>query len=109
MWTAKNKEILQKLYEELEKGNSNIVNIIDIFQDESIINHLSGIMATDFEISEVSKCIDDIISNYEKDKLISKRNEIIKKLENTEQLTKDEIANLEKELNDSIIKLAKMK
>ena len=107
--SAKNKEILQKLYEELEKGNSNIVNIIDIFQDESIINHLSGIMATDFEISEVSKCIDDIISNYEKDKLISKRNEIIKKLENTEQLTKDEIANLEKELNDSIIKLAKMK
>ena len=107
--STENKEILQKLYEELEKGDSNIVNILDIFQDESIINHLSGIMATDFEISEVSKCIDDIINNYEKDKLISKRNDIIKKLENTDQLTNDEIANLERELSDSIIKLAKMK
>lgn len=109
MKSTENKEILQKLYEELEKGNSNIINILDIFQDESIINHLSGIMATDFEISEVSKCIDDVINNYEKDKLIAKRNEIIKRLENTEQLTNDEIANLERELNDSIIKLAKMK
>lgn len=58
---------------------------------------------------QVQKCIDDIINNYEKDKLISKRNDIIKKLENTDQLTNDEIANLERELSDSIIKLAKMK
>ena len=92
--TQKNKEILQKLYEELEKGNSNIVNILDIFKDEEIVNHLSGIMATDFEITEVTKCIDDVISNYEKDKLITKRNEIIKKLEDTDKLTQDEVANL---------------
>lgn len=107
--TQKNKEILQKLYEELEKGNSNIVNILDIFKDEEIVNHLSGIMATDFEITEVTKCIDDVISNYEKDKLITKRNEIIKKLEDTDKLTQDEIANLERELNELIIKLARMK
>lgn len=107
--TQKNKEILQKLYEELEKGNSNIVNILDIFKDEEIVNHLSGIMATDFEITEVTKCIDDVISNYEKDKLITKRNEIIKKLEDTDKLTQDEVANLERELNELIIKLARMK
>lgn len=107
--TQKNKEILQKLYEELEKGNINIVNILDIFKDEEIVNHLSGIMATDFEITEVTKCIDDVISNYEKDKLITKRNEIIKKLEDTDKLTQDEIANLERELNELIIKLARMK
>ena len=107
--SQKNKEILQKLYEELEKGNSNIVNILDIFKDEEIVNYLSGIMATDFEITEVTKCIDDVISNYEKDKLITKRNDIIKKLEDTDKLTQDEVADLEKALNELIIKLARMK
>ena len=109
MKLQKNKEILQSLYEELEKGNSNIVNILDIFKDEEIINYLSGIMATDFEIVEVTKCIDDVISNYEKDKLITKRNDIIKKLEDTDKLTQDEIANLERNLSELIIKLARMK
>ena len=109
MKSQKNKQILHKMYEELEKGNSNIVNTLDIFSDEDIVNHLSGIMATDFEIAEVTKCIDDVINNYEKDKLITKRNDIIKKLEHTDKLTKDEIANLEKELSELIIKLARMK
>ena len=66
-------------------------------------------MATDFEITEVTKCIDDIIINYEKEKLITRRNDIIKKLEDTDKLTQDEIASLERELSDSIIKLARMK
>ena len=66
-------------------------------------------MATDFEITEVKKCIEDVIVNYEKDKLIAKRNNIIKQLENTNELTKDEVANLEKELSGLIIKLARMK
>ena len=105
----KNKEILQKLYEEIKNGNNNTASILDVFKDDEIISHLSGIMATDFEISEVKKCINDVIISYEKDKLIIKRNEIIKKLENTNELTKDEIANLEKELSELIIKLARIK
>ena len=105
----KNKRILQKLYEELESGNNNITNVLDFFEEEDIVNHLSGIMATDFEITEVGKCIEDVIINYEKDKLISKRNNIIKKLENTNELTSDEVASLEKELSELIIKLARMK
>ena len=92
----RNREIIQKMYEQLEKGDSNIVNILDIFTDESIVNYLSGIMATDFEITEVTKCIDDIIINYEKEKLITRRNDIIKKLEDTDKLTQDEIASLER-------------
>ena len=108
--SQKNKGIIAKLYEEIEKGNiNNMVNVIDIFQDEDIVNHLSGIMATDFEITEVTKCIDDLLTGYEKDKLTNKRNKIIKKLENTEGLTKDEIANLERSLSEIIIKLARMK
>ena len=107
--SEKNKVILEKLYEELEKGNNNVESILDVFTDEDIINHLSGIMATDFEITEVKKCIEDVIVNYEKDKLIVRRNEIIKQLEQTDGLTKDEVANLEKELSELIIKLARMK
>ena len=107
--SEKNKKILKKLYEELEKGNTNTISILDDFKEEEIVNHLSGIMATDFEITELKKCIDDVITNYEKDKLITKRNDIIKKLENTNELTKDEVANLEKELSELIIKLARMK
>lgn len=107
--SSKNREILIKLYEELEKGNSNIESLLDVFTDEEVINHLSGIMATDFEITDVEKCVDDVIFNHEKDKLLMQRNEILKKIENNEGLTKDEIANLEKELSNIIIRLAKMK
>ena len=105
----RNKKIIEKLYEELEKGNNNVTTILDVFKEDEIINHLSGIMATDFEITEVKKCIEDVILSYEKDKLIAKRNSIIKQLENTNELTKDEVASLEKELSGLIIKLARMK
>ncbi len=104
----RNKQIIKKLYEELEKGNS-INNVLDMFEDENIINFLTWVMAYDFEITEVEKCIDDILNNYEKDKLISMRNEIIQTLENVENLTKEEIASLEQNLSEIIIKLAKMK
>ncbi|MBQ3409033.1 MAG: DNA primase [Clostridia bacterium] len=107
--SERNKKIIQKLYEELENGNNNVTTILDVFKEEDIVNHLSGIMATDFEITEVKKCIDDVIINYEKDKLIAKRNNIIKQLENTNEITKDEVASLERELSELIIKLARMK
>ena len=106
----RNKQIIKKLYEELETGNSiNSVNVLDLFQDEDIINFLSWVMAYDFEITEVNKAIEDILNNYEKDKLISIRNEIVQTLENADNLTKEEIASLEQSLNEVIIKLAKMK
>ena len=106
----RNKVIIKKLYEELEKGNSiNNSNVLDLFEDEDIINFLTWVMAYDFEITEVDKAIDDILNNYEKDKLISVRNEIIQALENTNNLTNEEIASLEQSLSEVIIKLAKMK
>ena len=107
----RNRKIIKKLYEELEKGNSiNNTNVLDLFEDEDIINFLTWVMAYDFEIVEVDKAIEDILNNYEKEKLISMRNEIVQVLEeNTDGLTKDEIASLEQSLNEIIIKLAKMK
>ncbi len=106
--SERNQNIIKKLYEEIEKGNSNNNNIIDWFEDEETVNYLSWILAYDFEIEEINKCIDDVIFAYQKDKLIKKRNNIIKSLENKE-ISIDERENLEKELNNTIIQLAKMK
>lgn len=104
-----NKVIIKKLYEELEKGDSNINHILNCFQDdEKIMNELSWIMAYDFEINEVNKCIDDIINTYQRERLIYERNEIIKSLEDT-NLNTEERKNLEMGLNEVIMKLAKIK
>ena len=104
-----NKQILKKMYEEFEKGNSNTSQLLDWFQDEKIISHITEIMAGDFEITDVNKAIDDLISIYEKEKLISRRNEILKKLESISEAGSEEVKELEKELNDIILKLAKIK
>ena len=65
-------------------------------------------MADDYEISDENKCIEDIINSYTKERIINRRNEILEKLEQKDY-TKEEIASLEKELNDIILQLAKMK
>ena len=104
-----NKQIINKLYEESEKGNINIENFIDIFDDENTINYLSGIMSSDFEITDVDKCIEDVIVSYRKEYLLNRRKEILNKLTEAQKLTGEETANLEEELNSIIIKLAKMK
>ena len=104
----RNKIIVTKLYEELEKGNSNIDNAINWFTDEETINYLTGIMAYDFEITEVDKCIEDILNIYRKEKMLEERNKIIEKLED-KNLAKEEVVNLERKLSDIIVKLAKMK
>ncbi len=103
-----NKEILKKLYEELEKGNSNTNHILDWFEEEKMISHITEIMADDFEITDINKAVEDLINIYEKDKLISKRNEIIQILNDT-NISKEEAKKYENELNDIILKLAKIK
>ena len=103
----RNRKIINKLYEERQKGNINIENIINLFEEEEIINYLTGIMSTDFEITDLKKCIDDVTITYRKEMLLKKRNEILKNIENS--ITKEETTNLEIELNNVIIKLAKMK
>lgn len=103
-----NKQIIKKLYDELEKGNSNTSNVLDWFEEEKIINEISWILAYDFEITEVEKCIDDILGIYEKEKVIQERNDIINQLD-SDDLTKEQIDVLESRLNEIIIQLAKMK
>jgi DNA primase len=104
----RNKVIINKLYEEHEKGNINIENILDLFEDEITVNYLSGIMSSDFEITDVDKCIEDVLVTYRKELLLQRRNEILGKIDNS-NLTKEEVANLEAQLNEVIIQLAKIK
>ena len=104
----RNKAIINKLYEEHEKGNINIENILDLFEDEITVNYLSGIMSSDFEITDEDKCIEDVLVTYRKELLLQRRNEILGKIDNS-NLTKEEVANLEAQLNEVIIQLAKIK
>ena len=101
-----NKKIAEKLYEEFEKGNSNINGIMDeLTQEEQ--NRLTEIMAEDYEIKDVEKAIDDIMQNYEKEKLQNRKFEILELLDTNLEISQKK--ELEKELSDIIIKLAKIK
>ena len=102
-----NKKIISKIYELYSQGKSN--NILDYFDEEEIINYLSGIMAEDFGIVDINKCIEDLLATYNKEKLVNKRNEIIKQLEDKNNMSAEEIHKLEQSLNDVILKLAKVK
>lgn len=102
----KNKKIANVLYEELEKGNSN--NILNLFEDDEIINHITYIMAYDFEIADIKKAIEDMIIIYEKEKVIEEKNKILVQLENKE-IGQEKQKELENRLSELIIKLARMK
>ena len=102
----KNKKIAEKLYSEYEKEKVN--NVIDLFEDEELINHITFIMAYDFDMSNEEKAVDDIINNYKKAKLIEEKNNILIKLENASS-NRTETIDLERKLSEIIVKLAKMK
>ena len=103
-----NKKIAQILYDEFEKGNSNINSILDSIKDEELLNNITKIMADDYNITDINKAIIDIIKIYEKEKTIEEKKQIISKLED-ENLTIEESKELEAKLSQIIIKLAKMK
>ena len=102
------KNIYNKILEIINNGNTNIYDILINVEDEQFQSVFSEIMFSDYDINSVNKFTEDIINNYEKNKLNFKKNEILKLINDT-NLTKDEIASLEKELNNIIIELAKMK
>ena len=104
--SEKNKKILEKVYAEYEKGVTEIYDVLSLFEDEDIINHITEIMAKDYGITDIDKGIDDILNTYERENLKEKRDEILKALDDSE-LDNESKLTLERELNDIIIKLAK--
>ena len=105
---TRNKAIVEKLYEEFEKGNSNTNNILDWFEEEETINEISWILAYDFEVTEVNKAIEDILKLYAKEKVLMERNKIVKQLEQ-DNIEEEQREKLETRLTTIIMQLAKMK
>ena len=101
-----NRKIAIKLYEELEKIDSNINRLIDTF-DEETQNHITMVMATDYEIEDTEKAVDDILQKYEKEKLDYRKREILKLLDIENDGEKKR--QLGKELSNIIVALAKIK
>ena len=101
-----NRTILSRLYEEYEKGATEIYDVLSLFENEEQINHITEIMAKDYGITDVEKGVDDILNTYERENLKEQRDEILKKLED-ENLDNETKLMYEKELNNIIIKLAK--
>ncbi len=103
----KNRKIAEILYEQFEKGNIN--NILNLFEDEEIINHITYIMSTDFEITDTQKtkkAIEDILSKFEMEKLLNRKSQVLKKLSNS-NLSDEESLELENELKSISIRLKK--
>ena len=102
-----NIKIIKELYQELEKENYNINSVLDKLQDESIQSHLTAIMAEDSGITDNKKAIDDILKKYEREKLEEKRDELIK--QSSLEQDKEKKKKIGEELNEIILKLAKIK
>ena len=101
-----NKEIAKKLYEELEKEECNINKLIDTF-DENIQSHITMLMATDFEIEDIDKAVEDILIKYERERLDNRKKEVLKQLETESDAEKK--MQLGKELSNIIIALSKIR
>ena len=105
--SEKNKTIIEKLYNNMKEGEST-ENILNWFEDDDIINYITGILAYDFELTDINKGIEDIEKIYKKNNLIKRRDEIIEKI-NDKTIPKQQALELSKELNSIIINLAKIK
>ena len=101
-----NKKIAKELYNELEKEDCNINKLIDTF-DETMQSHITMLMATDFEIEDVDKAVEDILTKYEKERLENRKREILKQLEIEQDAQKK--TQLGKELSNVIIALSKIR
>ena len=103
-----NKIIFQKIMESSEQDSEKIIQLIANIEDDNLQRHISEIMVTDYQITSVQKCIEDVIIIYNKERLQKRKNQIVKELEN-QTLTSDESSALEMELSDIIVKLARIK
>ena len=102
-----NRSIYQKILESPAEESEKILQMISNIENQEIQSHVSEILVSDYEITSVSKCIEELISYYEREHLINKRNDILKRIENENDKSKyDELA---KQLSEVVNTLARMK
>lgn len=102
-----NQKIFEAITESKEKSKDRILQVLSNIEDSELQSQISEIMLSDYEITSVQKCIEDIIINYTKERLNNRKLAIIKELENP-SLPREDASMLEVELNNIIIELAKM-
>ncbi len=104
-----NRKLFEKILESSAEDSEKILQMIANIEDEELQSHVSQILVTDYEINSVDKCIEDVVTIYNKERLNNKKLEIIRALENSESLEKEEVEKLEQELSNIIVELAKKK
>ena len=98
-----NRKILKKMYEEFEKGNSNINNIINYFsEDEEAMSRLTEVMAEQYEIKNDEKAIKNAINTYKIEKLDTKKMELLEKGQDP-NISPEEKIKIFEEINKIII------
>ncbi len=103
-----NRKIIETLYNKYEETNTDIEDFLILFEDENVVNKLSSIMIENEENFDIDKCLQDVIKNFNKEKLLIERNNIIQKLKNP-NLSSEEILKLESELSKILVKIAQSK
>ena len=89
-----------------DKYDINKIDILSKIQDEDMIKEITDIMYIDISGYE-EKLLQDVLKNKKKEKLFTRRDEIIKRL--TENISNDESEILKVELNQIVIELSKLK
>ncbi len=104
-----NKIIFKKILESSAEDSEKILQTVANIEDLEIQSHVSEILVTDYGITSIEKCIEDVINIYNRDRLINRKLEIVKALKNTSNLTEKQKSELGNELNNIINELAKRK
>ncbi len=89
-----------------DKYDINKIDILSKIQDEDMIKEITDIMYIDISGYE-EKLLQDVLKNKKKEKLFTRRDEIIIRL--TENISNDESEILKVELNQIVIELSKLK
>ena len=89
-----------------DKYDINKIDILSKIQDEDMIKEITDIVYIDISGYE-EKLLQDVLKNKKKEKLFTRRDDIIKRL--SEDISNDESQILEVELNQIIIELSKLK
>ena len=103
-----NRKIIETLYNKYEETNTDIEDFLILFEDENVVNKLSSIMIENEENFDIDKCLQDVIKNFNKEKLLIERNNIIQKLKNP-NLSSEETLKLESQLSKILVKIAQSK
>ena len=105
---AENKTIFEKIMSQDVEESEKIIQVIANIEDGNLQEHISEIMVADYGITSVQKCLEDIVIPYSRDRLQNRKLQIIEEMKNP-NLSIEEKDALELELNDTILKLARIK